>query len=134
MAYSLYIALNMIYGIRPIAPNRPVQLAVSLGIMVTGWAMVMFAAVLKQKSDETLTPRQTAALAALDTLTDALAQLSPLLLIGTTVCFFSGHRTAAFHLGIFLLAAIVAHWGVLRLEKRIKESCPSEVGIPPQDG
>jgi hypothetical protein len=132
-AFALYWALNMIYGIHPRAPTRLVQFAISLGIALTGCIMVMFAAVLKRKPDEPLTARQTAALAALAMCNEALVEISALLLIGTAYCFFSDHRTAALQLGLFLLAAIAAHWAVSRLENRVDRDWSPEPEIPPRD-
>ena len=134
LTFSLFLALDIIYGIRWLTFDRPMLLPASLGAAVIGFGMVMFAAVLKRRPDESLTARQTAALAALSMLTEALTELSVLLLIGASLCFFTGHRTAALHLGLSLLVAVFAHWGAHRLEKRLEQDRDPEETEPPKDG
>lgn len=120
VAFSLFLALDMIYGINLIASNHPMMLAASLWAAVIGFGMVMFAGVLKRRPDDFLTARQTAALAALAMLIEALTELSILLLIPAALCFFIGQQTAALHLGFGLVAAVFAHWQVHRLKKRVE--------------
>jgi len=128
LAFSLFFAVTMIYGIRTTGPKGPWVFIASLGAMALGSAMVMFAAVFKQSPDEAVTARQAAVLAALGVLNEVLGELSALLLLGAAACLFGEHRTAGIHLGIGAVAAFFAICGIHSLEKRFE---PHGQKIPP---
>jgi hypothetical protein len=117
-AYAIILALNLMFGARPLAPETQEHFAASLGFAILGCSLVMCGAALTRKPDEGITAHQAAKLAALDAFSEGILYAACILGIGTFLSYTHGDSASGQQLAIGFIASILCLWMVRRLEKK----------------
>jgi hypothetical protein len=99
-AYAIILAMNLLFGARPPAPDTREHFAAILGFAILGCSLVMCGAALTRKPDEPITAHQAARLAALDAIGEGLVAVACILGIGTFLSYGNGDSSSGLRLGI----------------------------------
>lgn len=126
-AYGIILALKLMFGARPLAPETQEHFAASLGFATLGCSLVMCGAALTRKPDGGITAHQAAKLAALDAFSEGILYAACILGIGTFLTFSHGDSASGLHLAIGFIVSLLGLWVVRRLEKK-----NSDRGNPPR--
>lgn len=117
-AYAIILALKLMFGARPLAPDTQQHFAASLGFAILGCSLMMCGAALTRKPEAVITAHQAARLAALDAFNEGIVHFACILGIGTFLTYSHGDSASGLYLAIGFIVSLLCLWVVRRLEKK----------------